>query len=131
MAHDITQRKELEARLLVADRMASIGMLAAGVAHEINNPLAYVIANLSFVSQELARTSASGHSCLDEASAAIVEAQEGAEGVRGIVRDLKTFSRSEAAQRGAVDLHQLLDSAANMAANEVRLCARTQGRDGN
>ena len=126
VAHDITQRKELEAHLLVADRMASIGMLAAGVAHEINNPLAYVIANLTFVAQELVdhHPSGAGEAWFDEASAAMNEAREGAERVKGIVKDLRTFARSEDAERGSVNLHEVLDSADNMASNEVRHCAR-------
>ena len=122
VAHDITQRRALEAHLLVADRMASIGMLAAGVAHEINNPLAYVIANLRFVAEEIA--SATGIPGASGWSDALAEAQEGAARVRGIVRDLKAFSRSEDAQSAPVDLHRMLNSAANMAANEIRHCAR-------
>ena len=46
---DVTDRKEIQLRLQISDRMASIGTLAAGVAHGINNPLAYVIANLDYV----------------------------------------------------------------------------------
>ena len=46
---DLTERKQMQARLLLADRMVSVGTLAAGVAHEINNPLAYVMTNLDMV----------------------------------------------------------------------------------
>ena len=46
---DLTERKQMQARLLLADRMVSVGTLAAGVAHEINNPLAYVMTNLDLV----------------------------------------------------------------------------------
>ena len=46
---DLTERKQMQARLLLADRMVSVGALAAGVAHEINNPLAYVMTNLDMV----------------------------------------------------------------------------------
>ncbi|MDP1824592.1 MAG: ATP-binding protein [Archangium sp.] len=122
VAHDVTHRKELEAQLVVADRMASLGMLAAGVAHEINNPLAWVIANLNFVAEELAEVKDRpvGAACGE----ALSEAMDGAQRVRGIVRDLKAFSRSEDGQRGPVDLHRLLDSTANMAANEIRHSAR-------
>lgn len=125
VAHDITKRKDLEAQLVVGDRMASIGMLAAGVAHEINNPLAYVLANLRFVAEAmLKQKTLAPCGALDEVVTAIAEAQEGAERVNGIVRDLKAFARSEDTQRGPVDLHQILDSAANLAANELRHCAR-------
>src|SRR5204862_7351828 len=52
VARDVTERKRMESRLLLSDRMASLGTLAAGVAHEINNPLAYVISNLDLLDQE-------------------------------------------------------------------------------
>src|SRR5262249_59148275 len=48
-SHDVSERKRMEAQLHLADRMVSVGTLAAGVAHEINNPLAYVTGNLDYV----------------------------------------------------------------------------------
>lgn len=53
MLRDITHRKQLEQQLRVADRLASLGRLSAGVAHEINNPLSYMMSNLSYISQML------------------------------------------------------------------------------
>src|SRR5262249_56956785 len=50
---DVTERKRMQEHLILADRMVSMGMLAAGVAHEINNPLSYVIANLAFIADQL------------------------------------------------------------------------------
>ena len=116
-------RKAMEAHLFLSDRMASMGMLAGGVAHEINNPLAYVIANLGFVAQlisEVVSKAPQQAGTLAEASEAIKDAQQGAERVRCIVRDLKTFSRSDDAQHGPVDVHQVLNACANMAWNEIR-----------
>ncbi len=54
---DITEQRQLQASLASAERLASMGLLAAGVAHEINNPLAYVIANLSVLVEEIPRRS--------------------------------------------------------------------------
>ena len=56
MVRDVTERKKLQSQLMVSDRMASVGTLAAGVAHEINNPLAAVVANLEYISESLDRT---------------------------------------------------------------------------
>jgi PAS domain S-box-containing protein len=123
IARDVTERKELQARILFADRMASMGTLAAGVAHEINNPLAYITANLEYIAEELTTTLALVDG-LDEMRRAVVEAREGAERVRLIVRDLKTFSRADEDRRVSVDLRRVLESAVNMAHNEIRHRAR-------
>ena len=118
---DLTERKQMEARLMMADRMVSVGTLAAGVAHEINNPLAYVMANLSYASDTLTKLGCGQGSDVLEA---LRDAQEGSERVRKIVRDLKTFSRADEADEGPVDLHGVLEASINMAWNEVRHRAR-------
>ena len=114
---DLSERKQLEARLLAADRMVSVGTLAAGVAHEINNPLAYVIANLEMVADERPQVS-------ESVAELIKAAQEGAERVRLIVRDLKTFSRADERRHGPVDVHHVLEASVSMAGNEIRHRAR-------
>jgi PAS domain S-box-containing protein len=122
---DMSEREEMRARLALADRMASVGTLAAGVAHEINNPLAYVIANLDYARQELEDAAASRSPLdLEEVPRALREAREGAERVRLIVRDLKTFSRPDDARLERVDLHRAIDSAVTLAWNEIRHRAR-------
>ena len=104
--------------------MVSVGTLAAGVAHEINNPLAYVISNLDFVNGALpAQIGARADLSRDQVEA-LKEAREGAERVRLIVRDLKTFSRADDVDRGPVDVHEVLSASANMAWNEIRHRAR-------
>jgi PAS domain S-box-containing protein len=118
---DITDRKQMEAKLMMADRMVSVGTLAAGVAHEINNPLAYVLANLAYLDSSLPLLLKSQNPELVEA---LREALEGAGRVRSIVRDLKTFSRADEIDHGPVDLHRVLDATANMAWTEIRHRAR-------
>jgi PAS domain S-box-containing protein len=126
---DLSERKRMEQRLMLADRMVSVGTLAAGIAHEINNPLAYVIANLSFIQEEVEELgpllSASKAKGLREL---IAQAEDGAERVRVIIRDLKSFSRVDSADDGPVEIQRVLDSAVNMAWNEIRHRAQLQKR---
>jgi CheY-like chemotaxis protein len=130
--HDVTDERAAQAQLLVADRMASVGTLAAGVAHEINNPLATVMANLGLAVEDVAalarRPELAG--ALGELEAELGDATEAADRVRLIVRDLKLFSRGEEELRGPVDVHAVLDSALRMAWNEVRHRAQVVKRYG-
>jgi PAS domain S-box-containing protein len=122
---DLSEREEMSARLAQADRMASVGTLAAGVAHEINNPLAYVIANLDYAHQEIeAAVAAQQPPEGSELPRALREARDGAERVRLIVRDLKTFSRPDDARMERVDVGRAIDSAVTLAWNEIRHRAR-------
>ena len=121
VARDITERKQMESQLMLADRMVSVGTLAAGVAHEINNPLAYVIANLSFVKDELNRLEAQlPEGAMKEVKEALEETDEGAQRVRQIVKDLKTFTRGDEERRELVDVREVLESSINLAWNEIR-----------
>ena len=111
---DISERRRMEARLVVSDRLASVGTLAAGVAHEINNPLCYVMTNLTAALRDV-----EGHPELGSARAALEEASEGAARVRDIVRDMKLFSRDQVEASG-VDLEHVVAVAVRMTAHEVR-----------
>jgi PAS domain S-box-containing protein len=118
---DATERKRMRAKLLVSDRMASLGTLAAGIAHEINNPLAYVAGNLEAMAEtvEAAHASPSPGLCV-ELSTAIADARDGAERVRKIVHGLRSFSRSEEEKRVSLALPGVLDTAIRLTGNEVR-----------
>jgi PAS domain S-box-containing protein len=130
---DLTERRRMENQLIFAGRMAAVGTLAAGVAHEINNPLAYIVANIDFVRHQmttfasrLTRSGAAGDHArtMDEAGEALAEARQGAERVRNIVRDLRVFARGDEEQSGPVALRRVLDSSINIAWNEIRHRAR-------
>jgi len=122
---DVTHRREMEARLASADRLASLGTVAAGVAHELNNPLSYVMANLAFAVDALRRTAGAGPDrATTDALAALDEARLGAERMAVIVRDLRTLSRTDEGPRGAVPLQEALRYASNLAAAEIRRRAR-------
>ncbi|CAN5907291.1 response regulator [soil metagenome] len=119
VARDVSEKKQTELHLMVADRMASVGTLAAGVAHEINNPLASVIANVDMALQDvIALTDKSGlpPDLIDE----LEDARTAADRVREIVRDLKIFSRAEEERHGPVDVEHVLESTLRMAWNELR-----------
>jgi len=117
---DITDRRLAEARLFVADRMASLGTMAAGVAHEINNPLSYVMANVSHVVTELGRRAPDAPDAFRDIIEALDEALVGVDRIRRIVADLKTFSRPDDDGAVTLDVRRVLDSCANMAQNEIR-----------
>ena len=128
---DITGKKTLETQLMVSDRMASVGTLAAGVAHEINNPLAAVMANLDYIADSLGRMSSDEMASMtpgirdawirDEIGIPLDDAVEAAQRVRFIVRDLRIFSRSpNDAERGPVNVETIMESSLRMAWNEIR-----------
>ena len=126
----------MQARLLLAVRMASVGTLAAGVAHEINNPLAYVMTNLDMVAvrrlpplgvrlRDLGGEAAQIGDELGRVIAMIDVAREGTERMRDIVRDLRTFTRGAGEEkRGPVDVRRVMDASINLAWNEIRHRAR-------
>jgi len=107
----------------IGSRTAAIGILAAGVAHEINNPLAYTMGNLSFAIEHL---EAIAHSTpeLSIVILALRDALEGAERVRSTVSGLKTFSRPASESKGPVDLDRVLHAAISMARVDIQHRAR-------
>ena len=119
IARDLTARKLLESQLVTADRLASLGRLAASVGHEINNPLAYVLGSVELLRRSLTRTTLPEKLRI-EISTRVDAIEDGATRVRDIVRDLKTLSRDGAEVRSPVDVNRILDVCANMADHEIR-----------
>jgi PAS domain S-box-containing protein len=118
---DITDRREIEARLAQGERMASLGRLAAGVAHEINNPLAYVRTSLDIARREIDRFRRDRDTTRLEKILELIEhADDGIERVRVIANDLKTFSRGDEGSWIAVELERIVETAVNLAWNEIR-----------
>jgi PAS domain S-box-containing protein len=119
VSRDVSDKKQTEMHLMLSDRMASVGTLAAGVAHEINNPLASVIANLDMALQDIVALAETAKLPPD-LSEELKDARVAADRVREIVRDLKIFSRGEEDRHGPVDVENVLESTLRMAWNELR-----------
>jgi two-component system, cell cycle sensor histidine kinase and response regulator CckA len=125
---DVTEQHRLRDQLAIAERMALLGRLAAGIAHEINNPLAYTHTSIEVALREVAALSSPLRTSKLEET--LVRAREGAERVRGIVRDMKVFTRADGEPSEAVDLAAVLDSTLALAANAIAPRARVIRRYG-
>ncbi|MCY1078572.1 PhnD/SsuA/transferrin family substrate-binding protein [Archangium lansingense] len=132
-AKDVTLRKQMEARLIQADRLSALGSLAAAVGHEMNNPLAFMIANLSYAREELARmgqslreqgAAAAGE--LDEVLEALSETAEGALRLKHIVQDLRTLSRKPPEHQARVEVQPVLENALKLIRGELSHRARLE-----
>ena len=116
---DISERKQAELQLSIAHRAVSLGTLAAGVAHEINNPLAWVGTNLTLAAESSAQALGSAWRLKAPGLAlALDDAEKGVERVADIVRDLGVLSRDSAAVE-TTDLEATLDLVCRIAAKEV------------
>jgi two-component system cell cycle sensor histidine kinase/response regulator CckA len=124
----VSEHRELQARLAQTDRLTSLGTLAAGVAHEINNPLSYVLLNIGYIGEELPKLLADGADTIgkppdgrvEELLLAFEHARNGAERIRDIVRSLKTFSRPDDEACAPLNIAQVLEATIAMIENEIR-----------
>ena len=150
---DVTAERELEHRLLQSEKMASVGQLAAGIAHEINNPVGFILSNLNRLAEyvedlkamccrageitrdvtegrmdpagawrafQKAREDADLEFLIDDIGDIVEECREGAERIRKIVVDLKTFSHHGGEEWQYADLNACLESTLNIAWNELK-----------
>jgi signal transduction histidine kinase len=121
---DVSPVKRLEAKLAQAERLAALGLLAAGVGHEINNPLTYVMGNLTLAVEALDGGGALGAADRAELLALMRDAHDGAQRVARIVQKLKATTQSGATESGPVDVGGAIESAVKMADHEIRHRAR-------
>lgn len=118
MARDVTDREALQTNLERTERLAALGRLSAGMAHEINNPLAFVSLSAEALERRLTSVAA-GDGAREEITALLENISRGTARVASIVRDLKAFSRDGDADRGPADLTQVLSSAIRMVQHEI------------
>jgi two-component system NtrC family sensor kinase len=117
--------KAVQDQLLFAERLATIGQIAAGIGHEINNPLAYILSNLNYAQEELKRTRGnSSEQEYLEILAALAETRDGAERVRLIVQDFKLMAGPDNLERKPMELAPVVRTALKMAQHEIRNRAR-------
>jgi two-component system, NtrC family, sensor kinase len=110
--------KETQAQLIQIEKMASLGQLVAGIAHEINNPLAFVVNNLFLVESGLDKLVPELEPHLLEPSlkklgkvrARLGEMREGLDRVKELVLDLRTFSRMDEGEFKTVDVEETIDA---------------------
>jgi signal transduction histidine kinase/ActR/RegA family two-component response regulator len=136
---DVTDEREREIGRLQAEKLASIGLLAAGVAHEINNPAAFVLANIEALAGHLrlieerlreapdpekARRGLSD--VLFEANMILQESKEGMARIHRIVRDLGSFSHVDEEANAPVNVNLAIESALGMLRNELKYRARVE-----
>ncbi len=146
-------------QLLQSEKMSAIGQLAAGIAHEINNPVGFVSSNLASLKQYVARLldlvngmeqvalGPSSPASLDAEIRALkeqadftflredlgdllVETTEGLDRVKKIVQDMKVFSHVDEAAWEVAELHDILDSTLNVVAHELKYKAEVERRYG-
>jgi nitrogen-specific signal transduction histidine kinase/CheY-like chemotaxis protein len=118
---DVTEEHQAEERLLAASRLASIGTLAAGVGHEINNPLTYVLGNLDRVLELILAPGASAdpRATIAQSFELIAEARDGAQRIAEIVADLKLLSGPERDELVAVDVDAAVERALTIVASQL------------
>lgn len=132
---DVTEQKRLQSQLELSDRLASLGTMAAGVAHEINNPLAVVMANASLLLDDLRASNPSPATPdagapvrpalkAEEMIEALTEMSTAAGRIGTIVRDLMTFARPTPRGNGDAEVRRAVEWAVRTTAHELRHRAR-------
>jgi len=116
IALDITSQRQLLAQTMGLDRMVATGTLAAGVAHEINNPLTFVMANLHHLRDTIPGGDPGSVELIDEAL-------NGTQRVRDVVQDLRRLAQPHTSS-DVIDLQEIVKAAARIIHNEARHHAR-------
>ncbi len=131
-ARDLREVVELRNQLVVSGRLAAVGELAAGIAHEINNPMAFVRANLAALARlweelgERTNRDRDAEETLEEGREILAECIEGVERTTDIVRDIKGFSQAGSTPDESLDLNEALVAVLRVADSQLRYRARVE-----
>ncbi len=144
MEEAYTRLKETQSQILQQEKMASVGQLAAGVAHEINNPMGFIASNLGSLAKYLERLTGFIEALekrlpqqqdeeldalrkkmkidyiIEDSRQLVTESLDGADRVKKIVQGLKNFSRADQAERLAADINECLDTTLGIVWNELK-----------
>ena len=125
VVRDLREVADLRRQLLISARLAAVGELAAGIAHEINNPLAFVRSNLSQLDAiwkelRLLPASAEHAELLRDVDALFEESIEGVDRAAEIVRSVRSFAHAGSASRESTDLRPLLEDVLHVASGQLR-----------
>lgn len=135
LARGKAELERLQSQIVHNEKMASLGQLAAGIAHELNNPVGFIYGNLDLLNQSIAglmelldyydkaelpekitcdaaalKKKIDYDFLLDDVSSIIVDCRDGAQRIRDIVQNLRTFSRLDEAEFKKSDIHEGIDS---------------------
>jgi two-component system NtrC family sensor kinase len=116
---DLSQRKRFETSLVLADRLAALGTVAAGVAHEINNPLAYILLNLGLAKTALDRGPTVTEDARQTALGAIAVAVEGATHIERVVGEVRSLARDSPLDGGSSDLGKVVTFACSLVKHQL------------
>jgi two-component system cell cycle sensor histidine kinase/response regulator CckA len=117
IVRDMTERNQLQRQILQNEKLVTVGRMAAGIAHEINNPTAALLANLAVIEERVHTT---------ELAELIGDCGHAAERIRDVVRNLKSFAHIDDGEVRLVDINELLEGTIRLAFNEIRHRARIE-----